>query len=35
MAKIYWDESLHPRDRKGRFIRKFGIIKFLDAITGT
>lgn len=34
MAKIYWDESLHPRDRKGRFIRKFGIIKFLDAITG-
>lgn len=35
MAKIYWDPSLHPRDRKGRFIRKFGIIKFLDSITGT
>lgn len=33
MAK--WNPLLHPRDRKGRFIRKFGIVKFLDAITGT
>lgn len=34
MAKK-WNPLLHPRDRKGRFIRKFGIVKWLNSLTGT
>ncbi|MGV1079729.1 MAG: 2'-5' RNA ligase family protein [Candidatus Nanopelagicales bacterium] len=29
-----WNPSLHPRGKDGKFIRKFGIIKFLDSLTG-